>query len=59
MSEPAKKRGWASLFIYAATILSASSVTRYYAIEEPTASIIMIFSIFLAERIYILYRKLQ
>ncbi|WP_107688729.1 hypothetical protein [Neisseria wadsworthii] len=59
MSERAKKRGWVSLFIYAIIILSASLLTRYYAIEEPTASIIMIFSIFLAEGIYILYKKLQ
>lgn len=59
MSEPYKKRGWASFFIYAVLILSASALTRYYAVEDPAASLIIIASMFIAEGLYLLYRKIS
>lgn len=43
--------------IYAAIILSASALTRHYAVENPAVSLIIIASMFIAEGLYLLYRK--
>lgn len=45
--------------IYAVMILSASALTRHYAVEDPAASLVIIVSMFIAEGLYLLYRKIS
>lgn len=57
MSEPHKKRGWASICIYAVLVLSASALNRHYNLGEPAASLVIVAAIFIAEGLYQIYRK--
>lgn len=59
MEEKKIRRGLDSIIIYAIVIICFSRITKYYSIEEPYFTIIMVSGLLIAELIYTVYRKIR